>query len=96
MFVRPKNVERETWEGFRYGVDGAKQEFGFDAVYSIDDFEKEAPKLSARLPERSTIASIAMPNLTKNLVAILTSVKSASPTRWPRISDSGRRLRLDG
>jgi Xaa-Pro aminopeptidase len=44
MFVRPKNVERETWDGFRYGLDGAKQEFGFDVVHSIDDFEKEAPK----------------------------------------------------
>lgn len=45
MFVRPKNIERETWDGFRYGVEGAKQEFGFDEVHSIDDFEKIAPKL---------------------------------------------------
>lgn len=45
MFVRPKNIERETWDGFRYGVDGAKQEFGFDEVYSIDEFESVAPKL---------------------------------------------------
>lgn len=45
MFVRPKNIERETWDGFRYGVEGAKQEFGFDEVYSIDDFENIAPKL---------------------------------------------------
>ena len=45
MFVREKNVERETWDGFRYGPAGAKSEFGFDEVYPIEDFEKVAPKL---------------------------------------------------
>ncbi len=45
MFVREKNQERETWDGFRYGLQGAKQVFGFDQTYSIQDFEKLAPEL---------------------------------------------------
>lgn len=45
MFVRPKDIERETWDGFRYGPDGAKQAFGYDEVYLIDEFEKRAPTL---------------------------------------------------
>ncbi len=45
MFVRPKNIERETWEGFRFGVEGAKTEFGFDQTYDIHEFEKIAPEL---------------------------------------------------
>jgi Xaa-Pro aminopeptidase len=45
MFVRAKNVERETWDGFRYGQEGAKERFGFDEVYLIDDIETKAPQL---------------------------------------------------
>ncbi|NJL25265.1 MAG: M24 family metallopeptidase [Calothrix sp. SM1_5_4] len=45
MFVREKNPERETWDGFRFGVDGAKEVFGFDQVHPIADFDKLAPEL---------------------------------------------------
>ncbi len=45
LFVREKNVERETWDGFRFGPEGAKAEFGIDETYVIDDIEKIAPKL---------------------------------------------------
>lgn len=45
MFVREKNLERETWDGFRFGLDGAKQVFGFDQTHNIHDFEKLAPDL---------------------------------------------------
>lgn len=45
LFVRPKNVERETWDGFRYGLEGAKQVFGVDQAYDIHDFAKKAPEL---------------------------------------------------
>jgi Xaa-Pro aminopeptidase len=39
MFVRPKDLERETWNGRRFGVEGAKSLFGCDEAYSIDDFD---------------------------------------------------------
>lgn len=45
MFVRQKNILRETWDGFRFGVDGAKEVFHFDKVYPWEDFEKVAPEL---------------------------------------------------
>lgn len=45
MFVRTKNVERETWDGFRFGVEGAKQVYGFDQTYAYGEFEKIAPEL---------------------------------------------------
>ncbi|MGE0526914.1 MAG: aminopeptidase P N-terminal domain-containing protein [Bdellovibrionales bacterium] len=45
VFVRNKNIERETWDGFRYGVDGAKEVFGFDQTYPIQDIERIAPEL---------------------------------------------------
>ena len=45
MFVREKNVERETWDGFRFGPEGAKKEFLVDEVYTIDKFEEKAVEL---------------------------------------------------
>jgi Xaa-Pro aminopeptidase len=45
MFVRPKNIERETWDGFRFGLEGAKEVFGFDQTYAIGDFTQVAPDL---------------------------------------------------
>lgn len=41
MFVRPKDLERETWDGFRYGPEGCQREFKIDKAYLISDFEKE-------------------------------------------------------
>lgn len=45
MFVRAKNIERETWDGFRFGPDGTKQEFRIDEVYPIEDFRSKAVEL---------------------------------------------------
>ncbi|MEO8487964.1 MAG: aminopeptidase P N-terminal domain-containing protein, partial [Betaproteobacteria bacterium] len=30
LFCREKNLEREIWDGFRYGPDAAREIFGFD------------------------------------------------------------------
>lgn len=45
MFVRKKDLERETWDGFRYGPELTEKEFQIDKVYLIDDFKKIAPTL---------------------------------------------------
>lgn len=45
MFVRLRDPERETWDGYRYGPEGVEKEFGIDKAYPIDDFAKVAPQL---------------------------------------------------
>ena len=45
MFVRTKNIERETWDGFRFGPEATQKEFLIDAVYAIEDFEKKSIEL---------------------------------------------------
>lgn len=45
LFVRKKNVERETWDGYRYGVESAQDIFQVDKTYPIDDFESALPSL---------------------------------------------------
>lgn len=39
MFVRPRDPERETWDGARAGVEGAKAIYGADEAFPIDAFD---------------------------------------------------------
>src|SRR5579864_8647583 len=43
MFVSEKDPLRELWDGFRYGVEGAKEFFGADHAYPISEFDKVMP-----------------------------------------------------
>jgi len=45
LFCRDKDIEREIWDGFRYGADAAKQTFGFDQAYSFNALDELMPKL---------------------------------------------------
>lgn len=45
LFCRDKDMEREIWDGFRYGPEAAVKEFGVDEAYSIKELETLAPKL---------------------------------------------------
>ena len=47
LFCRDKDVEREIWDGFRYGADAAQAEFGFDEAYSFKQLDELMPKLLA-------------------------------------------------
>ncbi|PCI62151.1 MAG: Xaa-Pro aminopeptidase [Methylophilaceae bacterium] len=51
LFCRDKNKEREIWDGFRYGAEAAKTEFGFDETYTIDQLDVVVPKLLGNQPK---------------------------------------------
>ncbi len=36
LFVQPRDREKETWTGRRYGIEGAREVFGADAAYPIE------------------------------------------------------------
>ncbi len=46
MLVRPKNRERETWDGFRHGLEGAKK-FCASEAFSIAKFDEKIAELIA-------------------------------------------------
>lgn len=50
LFCREKNMEREIWDGYRYGPAAAKETFGFDAAHAIDQIDIELPKLMTNMP----------------------------------------------
>ena len=45
LFVRPRDKEREIWNGRRAGVDGALKDFGADAAFEVSKLDEELPKL---------------------------------------------------
>src|SRR2546427_555789 len=40
LFVRPRDREREIWNGRRAGVEGAVADYGADAAYPIDELDR--------------------------------------------------------
>src|SRR5881275_1123818 len=47
LFCREKNLEREIWDGFRYGPPLAAEMFGFDEAYPIAELDQRLPELLA-------------------------------------------------
>jgi Xaa-Pro aminopeptidase len=43
LFVRPRDPEREVWDGARAGVDGAVRDFGADAAFPIAELAQRLP-----------------------------------------------------
>src|SRR5256714_10884873 len=41
LFVRPRDREKETWTGRRAGVEGAKEKFGADAAFPVEEFQEK-------------------------------------------------------
>jgi len=45
LFCRERNEERETWDGFRYGPEGAREHFGFDEAHPIGALDEQLAQL---------------------------------------------------
>ncbi len=77
MFVREKNVERETWDGFRFGPEGTKKEFYIDEVFRIKDFDTKAVELLKGF-EELYYTLFKNPEADHYVQKVLTSLKKAS------------------
>ena len=51
LFCQEKDLEREIWDGFRYGPQGAIDEFGFDEAYPMSELDARMPDLMAGQPQ---------------------------------------------
>ncbi|MCF8197419.1 MAG: aminopeptidase P N-terminal domain-containing protein [Sulfuritalea sp.] len=52
LFCREKNLEREIWDGFRHGPEGAREIFGFDEAHTVSEFDD---KLAEMLPDQPVL-----------------------------------------
>jgi Xaa-Pro aminopeptidase len=50
LFCREKNEERETWDGFRFGPQGAQERFGFDQARPIEELDAKVVELLGDQP----------------------------------------------
>jgi Xaa-Pro aminopeptidase len=50
LYCREKNPEREIWDGFRHGPEGARERFGFDEALASAALEAAMPALIADRP----------------------------------------------
>ena len=50
LFCRERDADKEIWDGFRYGPEGALAQFGFDAAHTIKAFDEMLPPLLADQP----------------------------------------------
>jgi Xaa-Pro aminopeptidase len=50
LFCREKNPERELWDGYRFGVDAAREAFGFDEAHPVSALDQKLPELLANQP----------------------------------------------
>jgi Xaa-Pro aminopeptidase len=45
LFCRPRDPEREMWDGAMAGLEGAVEDYGMDEAYDIEEIEKRLPKM---------------------------------------------------
>jgi Xaa-Pro aminopeptidase len=50
LFCRERNAERELWDGFRRGPEGAKAAFGLDEAFPVSTLDERMPGLLANQP----------------------------------------------
>ena len=50
LFVQPKDKEKETWSGYRTGVEAAKEKYGADEVYPIDELDAKLTQYVEKAP----------------------------------------------
>jgi Xaa-Pro aminopeptidase len=50
LFCRSKDEEREIWDGYRWGPAAAREAFGFDEAYAIEELPTQLPAILANQP----------------------------------------------
>jgi len=50
LFCRSKDLDQEIWNGFRFGPEAAREQFGFDAAYPLDALDATLPVLLSNAP----------------------------------------------
>ena len=79
LFCREKNMEREIWDGYRFGPEGARSSFGFDEARPIGELAAALPQL---LADQSAIYTFvgADPHWDKTISEALNGVRGLART----------------
>ncbi|MFO1281348.1 MAG: aminopeptidase P N-terminal domain-containing protein [Burkholderiales bacterium] len=75
LFCRERDPERETWDGFRYGPDAAREVFGFDEAHPINELDARLPDLVADRPSLHTPVGLSG-EWDRRIAAVLNNVRA--------------------
>lgn len=83
LFVRPRDREREIWDGRRAGPEGAVERFGAEAAYPVSEFEAV---LRRRLPGRRILyLPYGRPEFRRRVMGLVRAVRGLSE-RFGRVT----------
>lgn len=74
LFVRPRDPERETWDGKRAGLEGAVSDFGADIAYSINELDEKLP-LYVKNTEQLFYTIGQFPEFDEKIISMLSSLR---------------------
>ncbi len=74
LFVRPRDREREIWNGYRVGTEGARSQFSADAAYELSELDEILPRLM--LGRDTLFYRLGNPNHDARMTRILAKVRS--------------------
>lgn len=87
LFCREKNIEREIWDGYRYGPEAAQKVFTMDACHAIDQLNQILPtllnhqtRIFAPLAQNTALDAIITQALNQSRAA--TRSGATAPTQW--------------
>lgn len=75
LFVRPRDPDREIWDGRRAGIDGAKSEYGADEAFPVGDFAQKLPEILNGPEKLYYRLGDGNPNLDDTIIRQLASVR---------------------
>jgi Xaa-Pro aminopeptidase len=75
LFCREKNPERETWDGFRFGPEAARETFAFDEAFPISTLTEQLPALTMNRPALLTPLGL-YPDWDRTITQLLGTVRS--------------------
>ena len=78
LFVRPRDPEREAWNGPRAGVEGARERHGADAAYPLDELDEHLRAL-CEPAEELLYAFGAHPEMDRRIVSLLGGFRRTRP-----------------
>lgn len=75
LFVRPRDPEREIWDGKRAGVEGALKEYGADAAFPITEFREKMVDLISNARNLYYRIGAGSPELDDQLIRQIASMR---------------------
>jgi Xaa-Pro aminopeptidase len=86
LFVRPRDLEQEIWNGYRAGVEGAVRDYSADQAFPITEFDEKLPQILDGPEVLYYAFGHTTPEMDQKIIRQLTSMRETNrrPLEAPR------------